>query len=199
MTQNAPRSRTALARLTLAALLVPLFVLVGCSGSGDNERFTVKMLGSADRPAELDRLNSFLGTWVSSSEQRDLATGAVTRVDTLSTTRWGPGERFLIQEGTRTTASGATSGFLSITTWDPERSIYRQWSFADDGSVVAGEDWTYSEAENAWRFTQQLDSQRIESILRFGPGGGTMEMSYSVYGRGASGKVADGRASAQRR
>jgi len=185
---------------------VPVLLCVGvaaglcaCAGSGESRSYDVKMLGTAARPAELDRLSAFLGTWASSAEQRDVATGAVTRVDTLSTTRWGPGERFLIQEGTRTTASGATSGYLSITTWDGERGVYRQWSFGDDGSVVAGEDWTYSEKENAWRFTQEINSQRIESVLRFGPGGGTMEMSYSVYGRGASGKVADGRATAQRR
>lgn len=173
--------------------------LGGCAGRGETPNFDVKMLGTASRPAELDRLNAFLGTWASSAEQRDAATGAVTRVETLSTTRWGPGERFLVHEGTRTVAGGTPSSFLSITTWDPERGVYRQWTFADDGSVVAGEDWRYSEEENAWRFTQEISSQRIESVLRFAPDGSAMDMSYSVYGRGASGKVADGRATAQRR
>lgn len=184
-------------RLPKLALTASLMILPACGSAGPfAPRLDVKMYGTAQRPAELDRLAPFVGTWSSVAEQRDTASGAVSHVEQTSTVRWVAGDRFLMTETTRT-RDGKSESAASITTWDPELRLYRQWTFDQSGTVVAGEDWSYS-ADGSWRLTRQAGDERIESVLRLTPGGDRMDVTYTVWGRGATGKIAEGTATATR-
>ncbi len=183
---------------SLVVVLASAALLSACStGRPFGPQMDVKMYGTAQRPAELDRLNPFVGSWTSAAEQRDLASGRTMRVEQVSTTRWVAGDRFLMTETTRM-RDGQNESAVSITTWDPELRLYRQWTFDQNGTVVAGEDWEFNAADSSWRLTRQAGDERIESVLRIDPDGGRMHTNYTVWGRGVRGKIAEGSGTATR-
>lgn len=184
--------------ILIATLVVATGLLSACgTGKPFGPQMDVKMYGTARRPAELDRLSPFVGTWSSIAEQRDLASGRTTRVEQTSTVRWVAGDRFLMTETTRM-RDAASESAVSITTWDPALQLYRQWTFDQSGTVVAGEDWSFNSEDSSWRLTRQAGDERIESILRMEPDGSRMSVKYTVWGRGAKGKIAEGSAMATR-
>lgn len=194
------RRRVVIYVIGWSATLAASMAMGGCAGGGllASDRIDVKMYGTAERPAELDRLNVFVGSWRAVTDESDRRSGATTRTESESTTRWAAGDRYLVTEARRTDGTNARSESLTVTTWDPDRRIYRQWSFDSSGTVVAGEDWAYNAGDDSWRLTRQGENGRVEGVIRFSEGGREMRMTYNVVGRGPQGIIASGTAVATR-
>ena len=172
-------------------------VLAACASGPASDSIQVKMRGHETPPAQLGRLDVFVGKWRSSGEMRDLKTGAVTAFQSTSDARWDVNRRFLVQHGERT-VGGVSSPYMSVTAWDPDRNTFRLWSFESDGSVVAGSDWRHDAPTGTWRITRQVGDTRIESVMKPSGDGRRLDVSSVVYGRASAGKVAEGTAFAER-
>ncbi|MDX2114748.1 MAG: DUF1579 family protein [Planctomycetota bacterium] len=181
-----------------ALLLAALMPLAACSPERRAMRLNeVEMARSEVSELELDRLNSFVGSWQGYAEQRDVETDRVTRFEGSSTVNWELGRRFLL-ERSEFTRNGSPETSLSITTWDPKARAYRIWKFESTGAVLEGESWFPTDNPLVWR-THRITREAItEGTLTLAADSSQMDTVYEVRSRSSGDIIARGVASARR-
>lgn len=110
-----------------------------------------EMMMQPPRPAELDRLNAFVGTWEGTSEMKLVGSGETMQSTGTSTVAWEADQWLLVErfEDTLGTQEAKYAG-LCIWSWDAGAGKYRLDFFDNFGGGGSGTA-TYDEAQKTWR------------------------------------------------
>lgn len=110
-----------------------------------------EMMKAPPRPAELARLDRFVGTWEGQAEMSAPGSDKVVTSNGVNTVSWEADGWVLVehlevemgQEGGKMTGVG-------LWTWDPQARKYRTWWFDNYGAVNQGTA-SYDEGSDTWR------------------------------------------------
>lgn len=184
-----------MSRFAMPLLFVAAILLTGCVSQQLGH--TLRVAQTSERPAELDRLQVFIGTWQGEAEERVIETDQVTRYEGRSTMTWEAGGRVML-ERSDITRNGQPESHIALTTWDPNMGRYRLWGFDSTGLVVDAASWEYVEADNSWRRTVRIGDALMEGVLHVSPDGNQIDSSYVIRARDRNRIIAEGRATARR-
>lgn len=118
-------------------------VLTGCQKPSMED-----MMKPPPRPAELDRLAMFVGTWEGQGEMKMGGSDEVQVGKGVSTVKWDADNWVLIERGTFTMGDQTHTG-VGVWTWDAPAKKYRLYWFDSHGGTGLGTA-TYNEAANTW-------------------------------------------------
>ncbi len=147
-------------------------VIAGCQQpAGDMEH-----KGPPPRPAELDKLNPWVGTWNGSG---DITVYTPKGPKTMKTTgtehwAWACDNRFLMANFEWSMGDNANEKHqgIAMMTWNPKEKEFRSWEFMGDGTVNRGE-MKYDEKAGLWRMEGKGTDPMTGQPTR---GGGTAKM-----------------------
>lgn len=128
-------------RLTAFSLALTLGVaLVGCQQPAANPQ---EMSGPPPRPAELDELNAWVGTWNNSSEMTMYTPEGEQKMTASGTEtgRWTCDNRVLMSEMQFDMGQMGKMSGISIMTWDANAKKFRSHWYDSWGTVSEGEMW----------------------------------------------------------
>jgi len=134
-------------RLGLALMAIPLSATLGCSmnkSEGDP-------MAKPARPAELDRLNDWVGTWKNSGTMKMAGSDETMTMNGTNTVQWDIGQRYISERMSATDNKGNKFEGVGLWTYDPKIKKYRIWWFDDYGGASAGTA-TYNEGTRTWTF-----------------------------------------------
>jgi len=106
------------------------------------------------RPAELDKLSMFVGTWSTESEMTMKGSDKPMKGTGTSTSEWACDQRFLMGRMTGNMGDMGTMTGVEMWTWDPGSKKYKQWWFDSFGSAATGEATVDASGRN-WTMTWQ--------------------------------------------
>ena len=123
-------------------------VLFGCQ---PQKMDMEKMMQPVERPAELERLNVFVGTWEGTAMVKMAGSEEYTESHGKETYEWGADKWVLITHGEYEAGEGQVMRGYGYWRWDPEAKHYATMWFESDGGVNEGV-VTYNEATQMWKF-----------------------------------------------
>ncbi|MBU0718164.1 MAG: DUF1579 domain-containing protein [Planctomycetes bacterium] len=134
---------------------VILTVLVGGLLTGCMPKFTIEELKNMEspRPAELDKLNMFVGTWESTGEAKlgFLDTDKPLKATSTGKVAWECDGRYLIERSKMNMEELGDMEGMAIYAWDAKAEKFRTWWFDSDGAVEQGTA-KYDEKTKTWHF-----------------------------------------------
>ncbi len=176
-------------RLTTCGLTIVFStgLFVGCAQpKGDMEGKG----GPPPRPAELDQLNAFAGTWTGTADIT-MHTAKGPQTSKFSGTEhvdWAVNQRFMVSNFSWTMGDDNAQKHegVSYMTWDPKEKEFHSWEFMGDGTVNRGE-FEYDEKGGVWKMegkgTDPMSGQpsRSEGTIKFVDGGKSMEWQFTMW------------------
>jgi hypothetical protein len=120
--------------------------LVGCSGGMSAEELKDMR---PQRPAELDKLNSLVGTWESTWTMKPAGKAEPMTGKGTSTIAWDVDKWCLVEKGNYEMADMGPMQGLGVWTWDAKAHTYRNWWFDNWGTAGAGTS-KYDENTKTW-------------------------------------------------
>lgn len=138
-------------RVVLAAALVAVSAISGCQQKAASME---DMMQPPPRPAELDKLNVFLGTWEGTAEMRMAGTDKVMHNKGVNTVSWECDNRVMVERFEGFADGGGTFKGIGVWTYDAGSGKYRIFWFDSFGSTNIG--WaTHDEKTDTWHFKGQ--------------------------------------------
>jgi hypothetical protein len=128
----------------LGALLA--VALVGCQKPDLSE-----MMKRPQRPAELDRLDSLVGTWQGTAELKVAGSDDVMTSTGTETVSWDADRWMLVSDFEYEMGDNGTIRGMGVTMWDAKAKKYRLWSFDNFGECESGT-MTHDEETKTWHF-----------------------------------------------
>lgn len=121
-------------------LLSSLALTIGCNQPAGNMQ---DMSGPPPRPAELDELNPWVGTWNNSSEMTMYGPEGEQKMTSTGkeTARWACDNRIIVSEMEFDMGEMGKMSGLSVMTWDKKAGKYRSFWFDSWGTIGEGEMW----------------------------------------------------------
>jgi len=164
--------------------LLGLTLVIGIGAAGCQKKEDMsKMFKTPPRPAELDRLDSFAGTWEWTGEMKMAGSDKVTPFKGTGIIAWEADNWALVEKSSMSMGDSADrmSG-LAIWSYDLPRRKYR---FYGTGAMGTFSGWgTYDDKSQAWKFsgTSEMGGQKTcgKGTMRF-VDQNTMEWSQSEY------------------
>ena len=144
-------TRTRLLATTVIALTT--IALIGCA----EQKFDLQAMKDMEpppRPAELDHLGMFVGTWEGTADMTMPGCDEVIKITGKNTTEWRYDKRFLVEESEMDLGEMGTMTSMSVSTWDPQAKKYRVWMFSNWGEADTGT-MTYCEKSKTWYWRSQ--------------------------------------------
>lgn len=126
--------------------VMALLVLVGCQQPGVGMSESMKQ---PVRPAALDRLDMFVGTWEGTAETRIPAVEGVQTSTGINTVSWEADGWLLVERLEVDMGVGGKLAGLGIWTWDPRAETYRFW-WSDNFGIRSHGTATYDEESHTW-------------------------------------------------
>jgi hypothetical protein len=111
------------------------------------------------RPAELDMLDCFVGTWEGKFEVKIPGTEEPITGTGKSVTKWSFDNMFLVEEGTYDMGEMGTMTGMGIWGWNPKSKKYCSWWFNNWGEASSGTA-EYEAEEKTW----ELESQGVSPM-----------------------------------
>lgn len=158
-----------MANLSAALLAISLF-LVGCQQQPSQPVDMSEAMKPPPRPAELDRLNSFVGSWEGTMEMKDQS-GNVTKGTVKSTSTWEADKRAVLERIEGSMNNERMSG-VGLWTYDAKTKQYKAF-WTDSHGNESHSTSTYDEATKTWhlkssgRNPQKGMKMTEEATLRF--------------------------------
>lgn len=123
---------------------------LGLSLAGCQQPSLDEMMVQPPRPAELDRLNAFVGTWECTSEAKMVGSGETMPGRGTSTVTWEADKWLLVERSDNTVGAENTKyASLCVWSWDAGARKYRVDFFDNFGGGGSGTA-TYDEAQQTW-------------------------------------------------
>lgn len=135
------------AKCALAVGLVAA-IAAGCSQSKLDPANMADMK-PPPRPAELDRLDAWVGTWEGEGEMTMPGAEAGMKLTWTVTRSWEVDRRFLVERMTLKMSDDNETSFMGVWTWDAGAGEYRFWGFSGLGTTETGAA-TYDEDTQTW-------------------------------------------------
>lgn len=171
-------SRRSLA--TLILLGVAVAALSGCMPKMTIEQMKAKM---PKRPAELDRLNAFVGKWQGEGTAEFAMLDRPLKTSGTSEMRWAGDKWYLISDGTFTMEEFGEFKGQEAWTYDAHDKKYRSTWVDSMGMIGMGES-TYDEKSGVWKFKARSygawGQSTMSGTLKF-PNPDTMEWEWTEY------------------
>jgi hypothetical protein len=145
--------KTTASTLCLATMM--LATLVGCQQPKTD---LSEMMKPPERPAELDRLEMFVGTWKGVAEMSVPGSDEVMTSKGVETMGWDADKWLLVSHFEYGAEGESPTRGVAIWTWDPRAGKYRVWTFDNHGYCEEGSA-TYDEDTGIWRFKTKSRSQ----------------------------------------
>ncbi len=101
------------------------------------------------RPAELDMLDMFVGSWTGEGEMKMPGETEVMKSTSSTEMKWALDKRYLVENMTMKMGEGMEMSFIGIWTWDAKIGKYRNWWFDSFGTWGTGTS-TYDKATKTW-------------------------------------------------
>lgn len=137
---------------SLALVLTACLAVVALPGCGDPAACDMQaQQGMSERPAELDRLNGWVGHWTGTGDMVMYTPEGEKKMTTTGTEHvtWACDRRFLQSTFSYGMGDMGTMNGVSMMTWDPHEKEYDSWYFDSFGGVGEGE-MKYDEARGLW-------------------------------------------------
>lgn len=115
-----------------------------------------EMMKPAERPAELDHLNMFIGTWEGTAEITMAGSDELMASKGKSTYEWSLDKWLLIERSEYEWGEGQTMHGMGYWWWDPDEKHFKMSWFDNDGGVGHGTA-RYDEKSKTW--TMKAKSQ----------------------------------------
>lgn len=175
--------RTRFAVAGVAALLA-----VGLAGCQQPEIKLADILKVPPRPAELDRLEMFVGRWEGAGEMKLVASDEVGTTRGVETVSWDADKWLLVSRFEYTTGDSEDKMVgVGIWTWDAKAKKYRLWSFDSFASFDTATA-TYDETNKTWHFKAKSRNLATgetcvgEGTLKM-PDSDTQEWDFAIWDR----------------
>ncbi|HKQ50496.1 MAG TPA: DUF1579 family protein [Phycisphaerae bacterium] len=173
---------------------------VGCAKPQNMDPSAMKM---PSRPAELDRLESWVGTWQSTGEMKG-ADGKTMHITGNSTIGWECDRTVLVEkmEGTCEEMKEMKMMGMGVYTWDAHEKEY-ETAYYDNMGTAADGDMTYNESTKTWKMTGEgynpMHGQNTHWVgeVKF-PDSSTMEWTWATYDAWKMKKLEEGKGTAKR-
>ena len=135
---------------TRTGVMLTAFVILGLTGCMPKMDIEAMKEARPKRPAELDKLNTFTGTWKSTSEMTMRGVDEVLKGTGTGTAAWEGDGWYLVERGKYDMGELGKMEGLGVWTWDPKSKKYRTAWFDTLGYIATGTD-KYCEKSNSWR------------------------------------------------
>ena len=185
-------------RISLTCLTALLAVaLVGCQQPSMED-----MMTPPTRPAELDRLGMFIGTWEGTSEMTAPGSDEIINCTGRSTARWAADGWVMIEEYEGALADDQYEG-VALWTWDPKAKKFRTFWTSSFGELAHGTA-TFDEETKTWHMRGE-SRNLYKGSKTIGEGtatmvdDNTMEWSFTEYGPMKLKKLAEGKGTSRRK
>ncbi len=134
-------------RSSTVALGASLMALA--SGCQQPKMDMAEMMKPPPRPAELDRLEPFVGKWTGTAEMKMMGSDKPMKSTGASTFAWECDKRALVEHFEGTMGEDAKMTGLNVWTWDASAKKYRNDMFDCFGNAMTF-NATYDEASKTW-------------------------------------------------
>ena len=135
--------------------LLSFVLLAGCSGfligCQPSQEEMATMFKQPPRPAELDRLEAFVGTWKADVEVTMAGSDEVHTSTGQNTTQWAADKWMLTENWEHDMGKTDTMKGVSLMWWDGNSKKYRM-SFTDNYGGHGTGSMTYNEETGVWKF-----------------------------------------------
>ena len=174
--------------------------LVGCQ---QPEVDMSEMMQPPTRPAELDRLDMFLGTWEGSFDMKMAGMDEAMTSTGTNTVTWEADDWVLVERMESSMGDEGTMKGIGLWTWDAKAKKYRTWWFDNYGGVYTGTA-RYDEDEAKWHMTFKT-SYSATGAKTVGEGtskmlsDGTMEWNYTEWDSLRLKKIMEGKGISRRK
>jgi hypothetical protein len=143
----------------------------GCHDAATPVDFEQMMMTKAERPAELDLLDPFVGIWKGTGTMHFAGNEEAAEADIRilmhwDADRWILRERFEIMPAD---APGTVESGVGIWMWDARDQVFRTWSFGAEGMTGTGAG-TYDAEANMWHFSGTAQSLMNAQVKTYGEG-----------------------------
>lgn len=139
---------------SIRSLMVMTLVAVLC-GCEEKKMDMADAMAPPPRPAELDRLNAWVGTWHSEGKMTMFNGGEHTmQAEGVNHTQWACDGRVIFEEMEYSMGEGERMTAIGIWTWDDKAKKYRSWWFDSHGGQGTGES-EYDEENGEWEMTSR--------------------------------------------
>jgi len=134
----------------LAVLLgITAFALTGCMPHMTLDEMKAQM---PQRPAELDRLNAFVGKWQGEAEGRFAMLDEPVKMTGTSEAKWDGDRWFVVSRGVMRMADFPETQGMELWTYDVGAKKYRSY-FVDSIGMSGMSEARYDEKTNTWHMT----------------------------------------------
>ena len=137
-------SRSRIIGAGLAAVLAAM--LIGCQQPQSD---LAEVMKPPPRPAELDQLDMFIGTWEGTGEVKAAGSDEVVTSEGVETYSWDADKWVLVSRFEYTMGDEDDMRGLAIWTWDAKAKKYRIWSF-DNGGYCESASAKYDQDTKTW-------------------------------------------------
>ena len=145
-------------------------LITGCQQSQSQPMNPADMGKPAPRPAELDRLNAFIGSWEGTMEVKD-PSGKITKGTGRSTSTWEAEKRVALERFEGTMGEEHMSG-VGLWSYDTKSGNYQMFWTDSYGNQAHGTG-TYDEASKVWHMRSTMENpqkgtkMKEEATLKF--------------------------------
>ena len=122
----------------------------------------VGRVGDSCRPPELDRLNVFIGRWITEGETVSDVPGSSMRIVASDVYQWLPGGHFVMHPAYGRIGSAAAGG-LEVIGYDPGTGQYLSYFFDSEGNVS-----THALLHHEGTWTWQAEHARCNCVFMDG-------------------------------
>ncbi len=131
--------------------VVVLALCAGVMATGCMPKLTIEDVKAMkpQRPAELDRLNAFVGKWQSEGEAKMTGLDQVLKVTGTSEAKWGDERWFVVSNEKMVMAELGDMEGIGASTYDTKAKVYRSTWVDSMGGVGTGTS-SYDEKTNTW-------------------------------------------------
>ena len=127
---------------------IAMCALICAAGCEAPKMSMEEMFATPDRPAELAKLDRFVGTWSGTAEMVSPTAAEMNEMITDGTIgdsfagggthKWVLDDRFLMSEGWYEMPNGERVNYVSFMTWDTRSKKFRSWHFSENGEFGSG-------------------------------------------------------------
>lgn len=149
---------------------VALLAAAGCQQGPPKGMSMEDMMKPPPRPVELDKLETFVGSWEGTSECKMMGSDEVMAGHGSSTASWDCDRRVVLEHWDADMGKGDKMHGIGIWTWDPKANKYRNYWFDNLGSTGSGTS-TYNEGTLTWHMKTKGTGPMGETV-----GEGTVKM-----------------------
>ncbi len=157
-------------RQTMYGAVLMACVMMGLSGCMPKMTMEDMKQMRPERPAELDKLNAFVGTWQGSGTAKMIGIDEPMELKGTSETTWEVNNWYLVEHAEYEMGEMGTMKGVGVWSWDSRAKKYRTWWFDDFGGTGTGT-ITYREACNCWcmsvRGNSPMGSTRGKGCITF--------------------------------